>query len=90
MTGNVWQWTADWYHVDTYARRAGAGVVDDPTGPDASFDPASWAPQRVIRGGSFLCHASYCESFRPAARRGAAPDTGLSHVGFRLVRGGRQ
>ena len=44
------------------------------------------APQRVIKGGSFLCHESYCESYRPSARRGMAPDTGASHVGFRLVR----
>ena len=44
------------------------------------------APQRVIKGGSFLCHESYCESYRPSARRGMAPDTGSSHVGFRLVR----
>ena len=45
------------------------------------------APRRVIKGGSFLCHESYCESYRPSARRGMAPDTGASHVGFRLVRG---
>ena len=43
-------------------------------------------PRRVIKGGSFLCHESYCESYRPSARRGTAPDTGSSHVGFRLVR----
>jgi len=42
--------------------------------------------RRVIKGGSFLCHESYCESFRPSARRGNAPDTGTSHIGFRLVR----
>jgi len=41
---------------------------------------------RVVKGGSFLCHESYCESYRPSARRGAPPDTGSSHVGFRLVR----
>lgn len=43
-------------------------------------------PRRVIKGGSFLCHESYCESYRPSARRGTAPDTGSSHVGFRPVR----
>jgi formylglycine-generating enzyme required for sulfatase activity len=43
-------------------------------------------PRRVIKGGSFLCHESYCESYRPSARRGNDPDTGSSHVGFRLVR----
>jgi sulfatase modifying factor 1 len=49
-------------------------------------DAESPAPRRVIKGGSFLCHESYCESYRPSARRGMAPDTGASHVGFRLVR----
>jgi formylglycine-generating enzyme len=49
-------------------------------------DAESAAPRRVIKGGSFLCHESYCESYRPSARRGMAPDTGSSHVGFRLVR----
>jgi sulfatase modifying factor 1 len=43
---------------------------------------------RVIKGGSFLCHESYCESYRPSARRGAPADTGSSHVGFRLVLSG--
>jgi sulfatase modifying factor 1 len=52
----------------------------------AMAGPESPVPLRVIKGGSFLCHESYCESFRPSARRGAPPDTGSSHVGFRLVR----
>ena len=41
--------------------------------------------RKVIKGGSYLCHASYCESYRPAAKRGVSPDTGSSHVGFRTV-----
>lgn len=40
---------------------------------------------RVIKGGSFLCHESYCESFRPSARRGMSPDTSTAHVGFRCA-----
>jgi sulfatase modifying factor 1 len=52
----------------------------------AAGEDDSPAPRRVIKGGSFLCHESYCESYRPSARRGAAPDTGSSHIGFRLVR----
>jgi sulfatase modifying factor 1 len=52
----------------------------------AMAGPEPPLPLRVIKGGSFLCHESYCESFRPSARRGAPPDTGSSHVGFRLVR----
>jgi sulfatase modifying factor 1 len=49
-------------------------------------DRESPVASRVIKGGSFLCHESYCESFRPSARRGNVPDTGTSHIGFRLVR----
>lgn len=52
------------------------------------YRPAHDLPEtdrRVIKGGSYLCHDSYCESYRPSARRGVPPDTGSSHVGFRLV-----
>jgi len=40
----------------------------------------------VVRGGSFLCNASYCSSYRVTARRGNTPDTSMSHTGFRCVR----
>ena len=53
---------------------------------DRYVDVESAVPRRVIKGGSFLCHESYCESYRPSARRGAPPDTGSSHVGFRMVK----
>ena len=83
--GNVWEWCSDWYRADAYAR-AGKGVAVDQAGPDTFLDPAEpLAPKRVTRGGSFLCHVSYCESYRPAARRGTATDTGMSHLGFRCV-----
>ena len=41
--------------------------------------------QRVIKGGSYLCHESYCESYRPTARRGTPYDTSTGHVGFRCA-----
>lgn len=86
MAGNVWQWTADWYRPDTFRARAREGVCENPRGPTSSFDPLDpQSPRRVIKGGSFLCHVSYCESYRPSARRGTPWDTGSSHVGFRLV-----
>lgn len=94
MTGNAWQWVADWYRADYFARQAqlsGGGVIDQPLGPADSFDPADSfapanAPKRVIRGGSFLCNEDYCMSYRPSARRGQDPYSGMSHVGFRLVK----
>lgn len=90
VAGNVWQWTADVYRADAHvlAARAG-GVMDDPAGPAEPFDPTRPVPgaaERVIKGGSFLCHPSYCESYRPSARRGTPPDTGSGHVGFRCVK----
>lgn len=93
MTGNAWQWVADWYRADYFRQQArGAqGPIADPRGPAESFDPAdpgvpSGAPKRVIRGGSFLCNPDYCMSYRPSARRGSDPASPMSHVGFRLAR----
>jgi formylglycine-generating enzyme required for sulfatase activity len=86
MTGNVWQWCADWFRPDTYQAEAGQGVVVNPAGPPSSFDPSEpYQPERVTRGGSFLCTEQYCSNYRPSARRGTAADTGLSNVGFRCV-----
>jgi formylglycine-generating enzyme required for sulfatase activity len=45
----------------------------------------SGVPKRVTRGGSFLCDASYCASYRPAARMKTSPDTGMIHSGFRAA-----
>jgi formylglycine-generating enzyme required for sulfatase activity len=59
--------------ADGYADRAG----DAPRAGDA---------RRVTKGGSFLCNPSYCESYRPSARRGTPYDTGSSHVGFRCAK----
>jgi formylglycine-generating enzyme required for sulfatase activity len=90
MTGNAWQWVADWYRADAFRLTRSGEVLIDPHGPSDSYDPDEPgtpidAPKRVIRGGSFLCNQSYCLSYRPSARRGCDPYSSMSHLGFRLV-----
>jgi formylglycine-generating enzyme required for sulfatase activity len=94
MAGNVWNWTADLYRADAHAisqqelTAAGTACCMNPTGPTDCFNPTrpvSNTVERVVKGGSFLCNASYCESYRPTARRGMPPDTGTEHIGFRCV-----
>jgi formylglycine-generating enzyme required for sulfatase activity len=87
MGGNVWNWVSDWYRPDTHARNKLEASCHNPQGPKASFsiDHPNQTEERVTKGGSFLCNASYCESYRPSARRGTPPDTGMSHIGFRCA-----
>jgi len=91
MTGNAWQWVADWYRADSFRNQAGLKLLVNPTGPEESYDPDDraappGAPKRVTRGGSFLCNVDYCLSYRPSARRGNDPYNPMSHIGFRLVK----
>jgi sulfatase modifying factor 1 len=74
--GNVWEWCEDYfspvYHAKTSAR--------DPFNAEP-------APSRSVRGGSFLCHESYCNRYRVSARSSNTPESAASNTGFRVVRG---
>lgn len=89
MSGNVWQWTSDWYRPDTYALRAGT-TVRNPKGPDSSFDPQEPGTQKKVqRGGSYLCSEQYCQRFLVGSRGKGEIRSSSSNLGFRLVRSGR-
>ncbi|XP_392816.2 formylglycine-generating enzyme [Apis mellifera] len=74
MIGNVWEWTFDWWTIEITTR----GGFVNPTGPSQGIN-------KVKKGGSYLCHKSYCFRYRCAARSQNTPDTTAGNLGFRCA-----
>lgn len=86
MTGNVWELTSDLFNVNYYNQLELSKPIINPRGAKIAFNPNHpYQKEHVIKGGSFLCHASYCASYRISARMGTSFDSGSDHVGFRTV-----
>ncbi|MBO6608049.1 formylglycine-generating enzyme family protein [Psychroserpens sp.] len=88
MSGNVWEWTNDWYSSKYYYElKEKGGVAINPKGPEVGYDSYnSTEKKKTIRGGSFLCNDYWCSGFRNARRMRNTPDTSMEHIGFRCVR----
>ena len=80
VAGNVWEWTRDWFSPTFHIEMGHiSGPRDNPQGPPSGTS-------KTIRGGSYLCHDSYCNRYRVAARTSNTPDSSTGNLGFRCVR----
>ena len=75
ITGNAWEWCNDWFHPSYHLTATRTNPVGPPGGTN-----------KIMKGGSYLCHKSYCNRYRVAARISNTPDSATTNIGFRCVR----
>jgi formylglycine-generating enzyme required for sulfatase activity len=91
MTGNVWEWTSDFFrprHPEEPVKSCCTPRnprVETYDQTHTSHLPDAHVPRRVVKGGSHLCAPNYCLRYRPAARQGETVETSTSHIGFRCI-----
>ncbi|MEN9909273.1 MAG: hypothetical protein RLZZ540_2422 [Bacteroidota bacterium] len=87
LSGNVWEFTQDYYNANYYQELFSKGeTTRNPQGAAEAFNSNNqFEKERIIKGGSFLCNESYCSSFRISARMALAEGSSSNHVGFRTV-----
>lgn len=87
ITGNVWQWNADWYNAEYYQQLGSVHIIKSPKGPSAAYDPNEpGVAKRMQRGGSFLCTEQYLTHYLVGSRGKGEASSATNHVGFRCVR----
>lgn len=74
ITGNAWEWCADWFNPTFHTLSTRLNPIGPPSGA-----------AKVMKGGSYLCHESYCNRYRVAARTSNTPDSSTTNIGFRCV-----
>lgn len=86
MLGNVWELTSDLFNENYYKELNTTKKIKNPKGAYKAHSSSNpYQQEHIIKGGSFLCNASYCASFRISARMGTSPDSSSDHSGFRTV-----
>lgn len=85
VTGNVWELTSTWFTPGGAVAADCCGSAGDPGKLEASREPGSGIPRKVMKGGSFLCAENYCSRYRPASRIPQTVESGTCHAGFRCA-----